>query len=120
MAAIAYTPGHDTFAVHVGPRGQVVEHARKNPLRSHVRFDRRLTGAWHVYRDYADAAAEHRVPPLNFVLLTRIGSIDHEYKRRRPHILWQPNVSDNLFVLERDVYDFDRWVEESPVIAKCS
>src|SRR6266853_2917460 len=117
MAAIANAPRYDAFAVHLGPRGQVVEHARENPLRPHVRLDRRLTGARHVYRDHTDAAAEHRVPPLNFVLLTRIGSIDHEYERSRPHILRQPDVSDNLFVLERDMYDFDGWVEESPVIA---
>src|SRR5258708_13757160 len=62
MAAIAYSPGHDSLAVDVRPGGQIVEHTRKNPLRPYVRLNRGLPGAGHVHRDHTDAAAEHRVP----------------------------------------------------------
>jgi len=119
MPAVTYSPGYNALAVHVGPSGQIVEHARKYPLRTDVRLDRRLSGAGHVYCDHTDPAVEHRVTSLNFVLLTRIGSIDHEDDRRRPHILWQSDIPGNFFALERNAYDFDWRIEESPVIAKC-
>src|SRR5437868_12768962 len=107
VAAVAYAPGYDAFAIHVRPGGQIIEHARKHPLRTHVRLNGRLSGTGHVYRDDADSAAEHRVPSLNFVFLARIGSIDHEHNRRRPHILWQSDVSGNFFTFERNMDDFD-------------
>src|SRR5579864_318790 len=119
MAAIAYAPGDDALAVHVRPGGQIVEHARKHPLRPHVRLHGRIAGARHIHGDHTNTAAEQGVASLNFVLLARIRSIDHEDERRGPHILRQSDIAWNFLALKRDVYVFDGWIEELSVISKC-
>src|SRR5665213_1517505 len=56
--------------------------------------------------------------PLHFVLFARIGSIDHEDQGRRGCALWQANVSRDFLALERDVNNFQGWIEKAPIIAK--